>query len=66
MDKYLSTIISTIKEDMDAHAHDAMNMPTPDLGKYCEIVGAYRGLKHALAIIDSVLRADEEKEANSN
>lgn len=47
---------------MDAHAHDAMNMPTPDLGKYCEIVGAYRGMQHCLNIIDKVLRAADYEE----
>ncbi len=65
MDKYLLQIVARIKEDMTEHAHGAMSMPTPDIGKYCEIVGAYRGMQHCLNIIDTVLHEDEEKEKNS-
>lgn len=50
---------------MDAHAHESMNLPTPDLAKYCEIVGAYRGMAHCLNIINASLREDLDKEENS-
>ena len=62
MDKYVAKIIATIKDDMNAHAHEAMNLPTPNSEKYCEIVGAYRGMQHCLNFIELVLREDDEKE----
>lgn len=66
MDRHISQIIGMIKEDMNAHAHESMNLPTPSAEKYCEIVGAYRGMQHCLNIIDKVLRADEETERKAD
>ena len=60
MDRAIQKIISTLKDDMAAHAEDAMSLPTPDLAKYCEIVGAYRGMKHALHVIENALREDDD------
>ncbi len=65
MDKVLSKVIGRIKDDMNQHAHDAMLMGTPDLPKYCEITGAYRGMQHCLDIIDNILRDAEESEKRS-
>lgn len=55
-DVLLGRVIGKIKEAMNDHAHDAMQMTVHDLAKYGEIVGAYRGLDEALKLIDEVLR----------
>jgi hypothetical protein len=60
MEKHLADIIAKIKVDMDNHAHDAMQMSVADLGKYGEIVGAYRGMQHCLDIIDIVLKTESD------
>lgn len=62
MDKVLSVVISRIKEQMNDHAHGAMNIANVDDSKFHEIAGAYRGMQHCLDIIDNVLHDKYEED----
>jgi hypothetical protein len=64
-DVLIPRIIARIKESMNEHAHGAMKLRVRDVGHYGEVVGAYRGLEDALAIIEHTLNESEQDETNS-
>jgi hypothetical protein len=55
--------MAKIKQQLDEHAHGSMQSAHSDLYDFGRKVGVYEGLLRAVAVIEDILSADDQADA---